>query len=205
MPCSFSQRMVSLMFTTRATGSRSAAPALALMTVGVTDTPPRLGMMTPWAPAQQGRADHRAQVVGVFDAVADHQEGGLALPAGGFQQVLHLCIGDLAGKGGHSLVALGAGQQPEFGGVYPLDGGRRPLWPAQYSRTPQPGPIPSASRTLSTARRRLFQQLGHRVFAVDQTSAGLGVLVLARFCQPGAPGGGCATVGFLPSVLFLPV
>ena len=38
------------MLTTRATGSRSAAPALALMTVGVTDAPPRLGMMTPWAP-----------------------------------------------------------------------------------------------------------------------------------------------------------
>ena len=42
--------MVSPMLATRATGRRSAAPALDLMTVGVTDAPPRLGMTMPWAP-----------------------------------------------------------------------------------------------------------------------------------------------------------
>ena len=61
--------------------------------------------------------------MGVLDAVADHEEGRLPLGAGGGQQVVHLGVGDLAGEGGHPLVAVGAGQLPQLVGVDPLDGG----------------------------------------------------------------------------------
>ena len=73
--------------------------------------------------AQQRRAHHRAQIVGVLDAVAQHEEGRLALLFGDVQQLLHRDVGDLAGKGGHALMALGAGHEPQLVGVHPLDGG----------------------------------------------------------------------------------
>ena len=73
--------------------------------------------------AQQGRAHDCAQIVGILDAVTQHEEGRFALLLGCGQQVLHRCVFDLAGKGSYALMALGAGHEAQLIGVHPLDGG----------------------------------------------------------------------------------
>ena len=80
-------------------------------------------------------------------------------------------------------MALGAGQLPEFGGVHPLDGGAGLFGQRNIvGRHSRGHPFSQQDAVHPGAA---FQQLGHRVFAVDQTSAGLGVLVLPVFVGPG--------------------
>ena len=124
-------------------------------------------------PAQQGRADHRAQVVGVLDAVADDQERRLALGAGGGQQVVHLGVGDLAGKSGHPLVAVGAGQLAQLVGVHPLDRGPRLFGQGRIIRGHRRGHPLGQQHGIHAGAA--LEQLDDGVFAVHQPLAGLGV------------------------------
>ena len=127
--------------------------------------------------AQQSRAHHRAKIMGVLDAVTQHQEGGLPLLSGNVQQVLHGHIFDLAGKGSHALVALGAGHQAQLVGVHPLHG--------------------------STDEHRVhagaaLEQLGHRVLAVDEALA-----FLLRFLRAAARA--ARLILFFHAVVLLPL
>ena len=116
--------------------------------------------------AQQSRAHDSAQIVGVFDAVAQHEEGRFALLFGSGQQVLHRCIFDLTGKGSHALMALGAGHKAQLVGVYPLDGGTGFLRHC--------GIVSSHSRGHALGQQHrihagaALQQLCDRVLAVDE-------------------------------------
>ena len=119
--------------------------------------------------AQQGAAHDCAQIVGIFNAVAQHQKGRLALGFGCCQQILHGRVLDLACKGRHALMALGAGHQAQLVGVHPLDRctglfGQRCI----VCRHCRSHPLGNKHGVHTGAA---LEQLGHRVFAVDQALA----------------------------------
>ena len=68
---------------TRATGSQLAAPAEVFPTVSVSEALRRLGMMTPCAPA----ASAVRMIVGILNAVTDHQQRRFAPLLCRFQQI----------------------------------------------------------------------------------------------------------------------
>ena len=146
--------------------------------------------------AQQCAAHHRAQVVGILDAVAQHQEGHFALGLGRRHQVIHRYIFDLAGKGSHALVALGAGHQAQLVGVHPLHGSTGLLG--------QRGVISRHGRghTLRDEHRvhagAALEQLGHRVLAVDEALA-----FLLRFLRAAARA--ARLILFFHAVVLLPL
>ena len=116
--------------------------------------------------AQQSAAHHGTQVVGVLNAIAQHQERRLALGFGRCQQVLHGGIRDLAGKGGHTLMALGAGHQAQLVGVHPLDG--CPGLLGQCGIVGRHGGGHALRNEHRIHAGTALQQLGHRILAVDQ-------------------------------------
>ena len=126
--------------------------------------------------AQQSRAHHRAQIMGVLDAVTQHQERGLPLLSGNVQQVLHGHIFDLAGKGSHALVALGAGHQAQLVGVHPLDRGPGLLGHGGIVSCHGGGHALRDQHGIHAGTA--LEQLGHGVFAVDQALI-LGLLLRA--------------------------
>ena len=116
--------------------------------------------------AEQCTAHHRTQIVGVFDAVAQHKERRLPLRLGRCQQVFHRGILDLAGKRSHTLVALGAGHQAELVGVDPLDGGPCLLGHGGEVRRHSGGHALGQQHRIHAGAA--LEQLGHGVLAVDQ-------------------------------------
>ena len=116
--------------------------------------------------AQQSRAHHRAQIMGILDAVTQHQERGLPLLSGNVQQVLHGRIFDLAGKGSHALVALGTGHQAQLVGVHPLHRGTRIL--CQCGIVSRHGRSHALSNEHGVHAGTAFQQFGHRIFAINK-------------------------------------
>ena len=116
--------------------------------------------------AQQSRAHDSAQIVGVFDAVAQHEEGRFALLFGSGQQVLHRCVFDLTGKGSHALMALGAGHQAQLVGVHPLHRGTRFL--CQCGIVSRHGRSHALSNEHGVHAGTAFQQFGHRIFAINK-------------------------------------
>ena len=116
--------------------------------------------------AQQGAAHDRAQIVGVLNAIAQHQKRCLPLCLGSGKQVLHGGIFDLAGKGGHTLMALGAGHEPQLVGVHPLYRSACLLGKGGIVRRHRRCHILGNKHRIHT--RTALQQLGHRVFTVDK-------------------------------------
>jgi len=124
--------------------------------------------------AQQRRAHHRAQIVRVLDAVAQHEEGRLALRLGGSQQVFHRGVFDLAGERRHALMALRTGHQPQLIGVHPLDGGTGLFGHG--------GKVGGHSRGHPLRQQHgvhagaALEQLGHGIFTVNEALALLRLL-----------------------------
>ena len=116
--------------------------------------------------AQQCAAHDCAQIVGVLNAIAQHQKGRLALGLGCGQQILHGRVLDLAGKGRHALMALGAGHQAQLVRVHPLDRCSGLLGQCRIvCRHCRGHPLGNEHGVHTGAA---LEQLGHRVFAVDQ-------------------------------------
>ena len=116
--------------------------------------------------AQQCAAHHCAQVVGVLNAVAQHQKRRFPLCLCCRQQVVYGCIFDLAGKSRHALMALGAGHQAQFVGVHPLHRCARLFGQRRIIGGHSRGHALSDEHRIHT--RAALQKLGHRIFAIDK-------------------------------------
>ena len=116
--------------------------------------------------AQQCAAHDCTQIVGVLNAVAQHQKRRLALGLGCCQQILHGHVLDLTGKSRHALMAFGAGHQAQLVGVHPLDRCAGLLGQCCIvCRHCRGHPLGNKHGVHTGAA---LEQLGHRVFAVDQ-------------------------------------
>ena len=125
--------------------------------------------------AQQRRADDRPQVVRVFHAVGQHQEGRLPLLAGGGQQIVQGRVGDGGGVGRHPLMAVGAAGEAQLVGVHPLD--HRARLPGQRSVVGRHRLRQALAEQHGVHAGAAFQQFRHRVLAVYQALFGPAVLV----------------------------
>ena len=116
--------------------------------------------------AEQCAPHHRAQIMGILNAVAQHQERGLALGLCSLQQVFHRHILDLPGKRRHALVAVRTGHQPELVGVHPLDGSAHFLGHGGVVGRHSWGHALGQQHGIHAGTA--LEQFGHGVFAVDQ-------------------------------------